>query len=95
MEVLLLLLLLIIVGATNVVCFLIGAKVGQATAKGEEIKLSVANPIEPVQEHHVQNEQQNEPQNDAEKEQEWLDAVLQNVDNYDGTDQGQVDVPWR
>ena len=95
MEVLLLLLLLLVMAAGNVVCFLIGVKLGQATANGEEIKLPVVKPTEPVQEHQVQNDAKTEADKVAEKQKNWLNAVLQNVDNYDGTDQGQVDVPWR
>ena len=87
MEVLLLLLLLLVMSAGNVACFVIGVKVGQATAKGEEVKLPVVKPTEPVEEHQVQNE--------AEMEKSRLETILQNVDNYDGTDEGQVDVPWR
>ena len=91
MEVLLLLLLLLVMGTANVACFMIGAKVGQATAKGEEVKLPVVKPIEPVQEHQEQKEAEQE----AVMEKSQLETILQNIDNYDGTDQGQVDVPWR
>lgn len=91
MEVLLLLLLLLVMSAGNVACFVIGVKVGQATAKGEEVKLPVVKPAEPVQEHQVQNEAEQE----AEMEKSRLETIMQNVDNYDGTDEGQVDVPWR
>ena len=91
MELLLLLLLLLVMGAVNVACFVIGAKVGQATAKGEEVKLPVVKPIEPVQEHQEQKEAELE----AVMEQSQLETILQNIDNYDGTDQGQVDVPGR
>lgn len=91
MEVLLLLLLLLVMGAVNVACFVIGAKVGQATAKGEEVKLPVVKPVEPVQEHQAQNVAEQEAQMDKSQ----LETILQNIDNYDGTDEGQVDVPWR
>lgn len=90
MEVLLILLLLLIMGAVNAACFMIGAKVGQATAQGEETKLQAVT-IEPVPEH----QEQKESEKGAEVEKSWFDTVLQNIDNYDGTDQGQVDVPWR
>lgn len=87
MEVLFLLAMLAM-GAVNAVCFLIGAKIGLAVAKGEEVNLIPVKPAEAVEVHPVQ------PEEDAEKKSRF-EAIVQNIDNYDGTEQGQVDVPWR
>ena len=79
--------------ATNMACFLIGAKVVEkAKGEEEEDELPVAKPAEAVKEHREEKEAVTE----TDKQKKWLETVMQNVDNYDGTDQGQVDVPlWR
>lgn len=74
------------VGSVCLACFLSGVNVGQKVAKGEEVKLLV-KPAEPVP-------VQPEPQ-EAEVAKSRFEAIMQNIDNYDGTEQGQVDVPWR
>lgn len=78
-------LLLAVVGAMNVLCFLIGAKVGQTAFNGEKIELPSLNPMEAIR------EQQDKKQ--ARKEQEKVDAILRNVEAYNGTSHGQEDVP--
>ena len=72
-----------------VCCFIVGAKVGQKASKGEDIEIPVTNPVTAWQEHHARKQAQRE----AQKEQERLDTILQNIDNYDGTAEGQKDVP--
>lgn len=71
--------------AFNLLSFVIGAKIGQKTAKGEEIKLPTVNPIKAYEEHQNKKE--------AEKELEKLDVILNNIERYDGTEAGQEDVP--
>lgn len=78
-------LLLLVMGATNILCFVIGAKVGQTVTKGKEIVLPSVNPVEAIKKHEAKKE--------AEFEQSKIDKILQNIDNYDGTGFGQVDVP--
>ena len=78
-------LLLLVLGATNIACFVIGARVGQKVVKGEPIELHNVNPMEKVKEHRERKE--------AEKQQEWREAVLRNIEAYDGTADGQKDVP--
>ena len=73
------------VGFVCLACFLSGVNVGQKAAKGEEVKLPTIKPAEPVP---VQQEE-------AEVAKSRFEAIMQNIDNYDGTEQGQVDVPWR
>ena len=68
----------------NVVCFLIGAKVGQKVDKGEDIELPSINPMKAYRE--AQDRKQ------AEREADKLDTILQNIEAYDGTSMGQKDV---
>lgn len=78
-------LLVITVGVMCIVSFVIGAKVGQAVAKGEKVDVSVPNPMEAIR--HAQDRRE------AEREQDRLDVIMRNIDNYDGTGNGQQDVP--
>ena len=83
MEVLLLSLMCL----SNILCFMIGAKVGQAVSKGERVELPKIDPMKAARERQERRE--------AEKAQEWTDAVMQNIDSYNGTAEGQRDVPGR
>ena len=76
---------ILVVGTLNIVCFLIGAKVGQTVSKGKDIDVPTINPVKAYHEHLDRKEQ--------EKEQKIVDALLHNIDNYDGTPNGQKDVP--
>lgn len=76
---------ILVVGTLNIVCFFIGAKVGQTVSKGETIEMPTINPIKAYNEHIDRKEQ--------EKEQKRLDTILHNIENYDGTGNGQEDVP--
>ena len=78
-------LLLLVCGAMNIACFLIGAKVGQTVRKGETIELPSFEPLKTREERAAKKE--------ADLEAERLDAILRNVENYDGTGFGQEDVP--
>ena len=78
--------LVIVTGCMCIWSFMFGAKVGQAAAKGEEI--TMPNPVEAAKEHKEKREAQKE----AEREQNRIDAILRNIDNYDGTGYGQEDV---
>lgn len=75
------LLLLIVIGLFNVVCFVIGAKVGQAVTKGEKVEMPKINPLTAIKEHNAKKE--------VEKQQEKLDKVMRNIERYDGTSKGQ------
>ena len=68
-------------------CFLTGAKVGQATAKGEKIETPTINPMEAWRNRQDKKETQ--------AEQDKIDTILQNIESYDGTGRGQKDVPGR
>lgn len=76
---------LLAIGAMNIACFVIGAKVGQKVSKGEEIKLPTANPMDAYKAHKARQE--------AQREQEVFDTIVQNIEAYDGSPNGQKDVP--
>ena len=78
-------LLLLITGTLNVVCFFIGAKVGQTVVKGEKIEAPALNPMNVIREHRDKKE--------AEMAQDRIDTILRNVESYNGTAMGQEDVP--
>ncbi len=75
----------LVVGTLNIVCFFIGAKVGQAVVKGKDLELPSVNPMKAYREMQEKRE--------AEKEQNKLDTILRNVERYDGTEFGQEDIP--
>ena len=77
-------LLLLITGALNVVCFFIGAKVGQKVVKGEEIQAPEINLTNPVKAYREKKK--------AEYEQDRIDTIMQNIETYNGTSAGQKDV---
>lgn len=79
------LLIILAVGAMCIGCFLIGARVGQAVKNGETVELSVPNPIEAIRAHQDRVE--------ARREQERLEVIMRNIDSYDGTGNGQQEVP--
>ena len=76
--------LVLLMGGMNLLAFLIGARTAQKADKGEEIKLPSINPMQAYKEHREQSE--------ASKEQERLNTMLENINNYDGTPTGQKDI---
>lgn len=76
-------LLLLVMGAVNILCFMIGAKVGQTVTKGEKVELP--NPVKAVEDHRARKE--------AEMAQSRIDIILRNIESYDGTAYGQQEVP--
>lgn len=78
-------LLILVIGALNIACFFIGAKVGQTVAKGERIETPTLNPIKAAEERASKRQ--------AQEEQSRLDTIMQNIEKYDGTSRGQQDVP--
>lgn len=65
--------------------FIIGARIGQKVVKGEEVKIELPNPIKKINEHKEMKE--------AERVQDKLDIIAENIDNYDGTGLGQKEIP--
>ena len=76
---------LLTIGTLNIVCFFIGAKVGQTVANGEKIEAPNLNPIKAAEERASKRA--------AKEEQDKMDVIMQNIERYDGTAQGQKDVP--
>lgn len=78
-------LLLLIMSASNIVCLVFGVKVGMSVKKGEEVKLPTLNPLEIYKAHREDKA--------AEAEMKRIDAVMQNLESYNGTEAGQKDIP--
>jgi hypothetical protein len=72
------------VSLSNILCFMIGARVGQKVTNGEEVKLPEIDPMKAIREHRERTE--------AEIEQQRFNAILENIDNYNGTAAGQKEV---
>ena len=77
-------LIILITGTLNVVCFLIGAKVGQTAVKGETIVLPKIDPMQAIREYRDRKE--------TEKVADKLETIMHNIEVYDGTSIGQKDV---
>ena len=73
------------ISASNILCFIIGARVGQKVSKDEPIELPTVNPMKLIREHNEREE--------AEREQSRIDTLMRNIEHYDGTSSGQEDVP--
>lgn len=78
-------LLLLLTGFLNIVCFIIGARVGQTVSKGEPVKMPSVNPLKVIRER--------EDKKEAEREQERIETIMRNIEAYDGTGAHQEDVP--
>lgn len=74
-----------VVSIGNGICFLIGAKIAENVHRGEEIKLPSINPMEKIKEIREQRE--------ASKEQERINIMFENINNYKGDSTGQKDIP--
>jgi uncharacterized protein YneF (UPF0154 family) len=78
------LMLVALVGTLNVMCFLIGAKVGQKVSRDETIEMPNLNPMKAIREMQDKRE--------AERVQDKIETIMQNIDNYNGSSAGQRDV---
>ena len=76
-----LILLTAIVGTLNIACFFIGAKVGQTVSMNKELKAPTLNPFKVIEELKEQKK--------ATAEEERFNDIMYNIDNYDGTSNGQ------
>lgn len=81
------LLMLLAISVTHILCFLVGAKVGQQSARGETIRMPIIDPVAVMKAHEEKVE--------ASHQQKKAEAILANVEAYDGTPAGQKDIPWR
>lgn len=75
-------LLILFLEIGNIVCFYLGAKIGQTIVNNKEIK--IPDPIKAVT--------QIKENKEIRKEQEKLNIMLENISNYDGTELGQKDI---
>lgn len=76
----------VIICILELISFVIGAKVGQHSVKGKDIKV---NPLESIKTSFEDSKKKK-----AEiKKKEKLDAIMQNIDNYNGTGLGQRQIP--
>ena len=87
MEVFIILALLALVGIQNLVCVIIGIKIGLALNKGESF--SLPNPIK----EYAAQQGKKQADKKAKAELTMIETILHNIENYDGTGFGQLDVP--
>lgn len=78
-------LLLLVMGVVNLLCFVVGAKVGQTVSKGEEIELPKLDPMKAYRDKQDREE--------AKRKQAEFETIEHNVNCYDGTPNGQKDIP--
>lgn len=77
-------LMLIAYGASMLLAFLIGAKTAQNAYEKEEITVPNINPIKAI-ENHLERVENN-------KEQERINTMLENINNYRGDSIGQKEI---
>lgn len=81
-----LILLFVTMAVLNVMCVLVGVRIGQKVERNELIELpKIPNPVEVVS--GIREERI------GRAEREKLEAVMSNIDAYDGTSLGQRDIP--
>lgn len=78
-------LIILVTGTLNAVCFFIGAKVGQMTSSGERITLPKVDITKGFREREERKEMK--------MSQNRYNAIMRNIDRYDGTSAGQEDIP--
>lgn len=74
----------VIISVSNILCFVIGAKVGQTIVKGERVEIPNLNPLKAIRENNARKA--------VEAEHDKLHTILRNVEHYDGTGRNQEDV---
>ena len=79
-------LILVAAGILCIGSLVIGVNVGMSVNRGEDIHLpTVKTPMEAYRQHEAKKE--------AQKEQDRMETIMRNIENYDGTSNGQEDVP--
>ena len=76
---------LAVMGAVNILCFVIGAKVGQAVTQGKQVEVPSVNVLKAVKEHREKKK--------AEEDRDRMQVIMDNIEAYDGTAMGQREVP--
>ena len=77
--------ILLIVSISNIICFFLGAKIGQIVVNNQPVRIIDKSPIESIREKQDSKE--------LKKQQEIDDVIKHNIDVYDGTSLGQKDIP--
>lgn len=77
--------ILLIVSISNIICFFLGAKIGQRVVNNQPVRIIDKSPIESIREKQDGKE--------LKKQQEIDDVIKHNIDVYDGTSLGQKDIP--
>ena len=81
-------LIIITTGIMNILCLFFGVWIGQKTSKGERVEIkSSLEALNPVKLYRDSQEKRA-----AAKEQDKLNTILDNIENYNGTSIGQKDV---
>lgn len=76
-----------IFGVFILISYTLGLRNGQRLSTSKEIKSPIVNPVE-VLTKEIKKYEDN-------KKQQALDVIMSNIDNYDGTGLGQIDIPNR
>lgn len=85
MEMLFIALILAVFGAVNIACFIFGAKVGQTVIREEKIEVpQIKSPMQLFTEKKELKA--------AKEEEQKMEILLQNIENYNGTAAGQKDL---
>lgn len=84
-------LLVIAVAVMCIVSFITGAKVGQKVVKGEPVEMPNLNPVKAINNAIEEHKEKKE----KEAEDQYYEAILHNIDVYDGTSAGQKQIPIR
>ena len=71
-------------GVVTILAFLVGARTAQKADKGEKIEVPTLNPMKAYQEHREHVE--------ASKEQERMNTMRENINNYTGDGTGQKNI---
>ncbi len=91
MEYLMVIIIVLVSSITNVLCLFIGAKISQKIENKEDLKMhdiipeTTLNPFKLYERKKLEQEEK--------EELEKINIIMQNIENYDGTDNKQIDVP--
>ena len=88
-EVMETILLIATVGLLCVACFFLGARTAQKAVRGEEIAVPTFGNLH---DSYKEKQQERREKEEAMREAEKLEAILQNMERYDGTPAGQQDI---
>ena len=78
--------LCIVFGAFIMLAFVFGVKIGQSTKMGE--KVEIKTPIQAIKEQRIERKTEEE----LSEQNRLTESILQNIDSYDGTGFGQIEL---